>query len=154
MASLPKGNNMKTLDEAIKAYECCDHGEPDSRCEDCPYNGIGACCAERETDALHYLKTIETTENLYHDAVNKLSKWEDEDWKDRCLPLTWDELKQMEGKPIWMEQCNTDTKGWLLILRTNFDVINCTTRHGNSFYLYKSSYGERWQAYRKENNGR
>ena len=47
---------MKSLDEVITANECCDHGEPDSRCEDCPYNGIGACCAERESDALHYLK--------------------------------------------------------------------------------------------------
>ena len=47
---------MKKLNEVIKASECCNHGEPDSRCEDCPYNGIGACCAEREFDALHYLK--------------------------------------------------------------------------------------------------
>ena len=47
---------MKTLDEVIKANECCDHGELDSRCEDCPYNGIGACCAERESDTLHYLE--------------------------------------------------------------------------------------------------
>ena len=47
---------MKTLDEVIKANECCDHCEPDSRCEDCPYNGIGACALERETDALQWLK--------------------------------------------------------------------------------------------------
>ena len=54
-------------------------------------------------NVLYYLNTIETTENLYHDAVNELSKWKDEDWKDRYLPLTWDELKQMEGKPVWVE---------------------------------------------------
>lgn len=48
---------MKTLDEVIKANECCNHGEPDSRCEDCSYNGIGFCCLERENDTLHYLKT-------------------------------------------------------------------------------------------------
>ena len=51
---------MKTLDEVIKANECCDHGEPDSRCEDCPYNGLGACCHERESDALHYLKELKS----------------------------------------------------------------------------------------------
>lgn len=50
---------MKTLNEVIKAFECCDHGEPDSRCEECPYNGIGACCAEREADALHYLTELQ-----------------------------------------------------------------------------------------------
>lgn len=47
---------MKVLDEVIKAFECCDHGEPDGSCEDCPYNGIGFCCLERKNDALHYLK--------------------------------------------------------------------------------------------------
>ena len=84
---------MKTLEEVIKANECCDHGEPDSRCEDCPYNGIGACCAERETDALHYLKE-------YKDAISRLdgARWfhvaaiKELQQND---PLTWDELKQM-----------------------------------------------------------
>ena len=50
---------MKTLDEVIKANECCDHdGGLDSRCEDCPYSGIGACLLERESDALYYLKEL------------------------------------------------------------------------------------------------
>lgn len=48
---------MKTIDEVIKANECCDHaGELNSRCEDCPYSGISACILERETDTLYYLK--------------------------------------------------------------------------------------------------
>lgn len=47
---------MKTLDEVIKALECCENGEPDSNCEECSYIGIGSCCLERENDALHYLK--------------------------------------------------------------------------------------------------
>lgn len=132
---------MKTLNEVIKANECCDHGEPDSRCEDCPYNGIGACCAERESDALYYLKTIETTENLYHDAVNELSKWKDEDWKDRYLPLTWDELQLMEGKPVWIEgSFITGGPHWIIV--------------GPS-HLYNGKivgYGKTWQAYRKERN--
>ena len=61
---------MKTLDEVIKANECCDHGEPDSRCEDCPYNGIGACCAERESDALHYLKEYQKILPLVPSLIN------------------------------------------------------------------------------------
>lgn len=65
-------------------------------------------------------------------------------------PLTWDELKDMEGEPIWVEQHHGDTKGWLLILRKCDDIVTCTTKHGNSFYLYKANYGEKWQAYRKE----
>lgn len=98
---------------------------------------------DRETymDALQYLRWYKELA----DDSEAFAKWKENP------PLTWDELRTMDGKPVWVEQCNGDTKGWLLILRTNYDVINCTTKHGNSFYLYKSSYGEKWQAYRKEN---
>lgn len=136
---------MKTLDEVIKAYECCNH---DDRCEDCPYNGI-TCTLERDTDALHYLKTIETTENLYHNAVNELNKWKDEDWKDRCLPLTWDELKQMEGKPVWVEYDGYKPM-WDIIDK----IIDKRTIETYKCMLHEEGIGIYWQAYRKENNGR
>ena len=67
---------MKTLDEVIKANECCDHGESDSKCEDCPYNGIGACCAERESDALYYLKKYKKDKN---DATIRYPREEEPD---------------------------------------------------------------------------
>ena len=147
---------MKTLDEVITANECCDHGEPDSRCEDCPYNGIGACCAERESDALHYLKTIETTENLYHDAVNELSKWKDEDWKDQCLPLTWDELRTMEGSPVWVEILSDEidlSSRWMMVARetkAHSLPLAYTDDIGHWIYGHEDKLGKTWQAYRKE----
>lgn len=141
---------MKTLDEVIKANECCDHGEPDSRCEDCPYNGVGACCAERETDALQWLKTIETTENLYHDAVNELSKWEDEDWKDRHLPLTWDELKTMKGKPVWVHLFGSGLGEWNLIHAQLDNQIWFTDGNGYIYDMHEEKQGKTWQVYRKE----
>ena len=147
---------MKTLDEVIKANECCDHGEPDSRCEDCPYNGVGACCAERESDALHYLKTIETTENLYHDAVNELSKWKDEDWKDQCLPLTWDELRTMEGRPVWVEILSDEidlSSRWMMVARetkAHSLPLAYTDDIGHWIYGHEDKLGKTWQAYRKE----
>ena len=73
---------------------------------------------------------------------------------DANNPLSWDELLTMDGKPVWVEQHHGDTKGWLLILRKCDDVVTCTTKHGNSFYLYKANYGEKWQAYRKERDAR
>ena len=147
---------MKTLDEVIKANECCDHGEPDSRCEDCPYNGVGACCAERESDVLHYLKTIETTENLYHDAVNELSKWKDEDWKDQCLPLTWDELRTMEGRPVWVEILSDEidlSSRWMMVARetkAHSLPLAYTDDIGHWIYGHEDKLGKTWQAYRKE----
>lgn len=147
---------MKQLDEVIKANECCDHGEPDSRCEDCPYNGVGACCAERESDALHYLKTIETTENLYHDAVNELSKWKDEDWKDQCLPLTWDELRTMEGRPVWVEILSDEidlSSRWMMVARetkAHSLPLAYTDDIGHWIYGHEDKLGKTWQAYRKE----
>lgn len=147
---------MKQLDEVIKANECCDHGEPDSRCEDCPYNGIGACCAERESDVLHYLKTIETTENLYHDAVNELSKWKDEDWKDQCLPLTWDELRTMEGRPVWVEILSDEidlSSRWMMVARetkAHSLPLAYTDDIGHWIYGHEDKLGKTWQAYRKE----
>lgn len=129
---------MKTLDEVIKANECCDHGEPDSRCEDCPYNGIGACCAERETDVLQWLKGYRA-----HIELDKL--------RDKCEakndPLTWEELKSMEGKPVWIE--NKFYKKWLIAYQINeSDIIF----DGNGFYTqaFVIDYGKTWQAYRKE----
>ena len=137
---------MKTLDEVIKANECCDHGEPDSKCEDCPYNGIGACCAERETDALHYLKVLK-------DILDPL-KVKKNSCKITCPqcnsviaillpesnePLTWDELQLMEGKPVWIEgPFITEGPHWIIV--------------GPS-HLYDGKivgYGKTWQAYRKE----
>lgn len=142
---------MKTLDEVIKALEWCIDDSHDD-CSGCPYDKEEEGCHQRNLDALHYLKTIETTENLYHDAVNELSKWKDEDWKDRCLPLTWDELLQMEGKPVWVEI--SDVRFWGYILETEraerdvmprIQILDCRRMN-----LYKDEIGTIWQAYRKD----
>ena len=140
---------MKTLDEVITANECCDHGEPDSRCEDCPYNGIGACCAERESDALQWLKGYRA-----HIELDKL--------RDKCEtenePLSWDELKLMEGKPVWVEGdhgCIWGQKAWSLIRLDpeNDDIVICINTDNGVHYEFaigQEDYGTDWQAYRKE----
>ena len=131
---------MKTLDEVIKSNECCDHGEPDSRCEDCPYNGIDACCAERESDALQWLKGYKA-----HIELDKL--------RDKCEaenePLSWDELKLMEGKPVWVEALLY--KQWAVIAYIGEEYIRF---EGANLYapecrIYMGE-DNGWQAYRKE----
>ena len=160
---------MKTLDEVIKAYEICTQ---EQSCSLCPYiesdtNGKWACslCGDCTHDALHYLKTIETTENLYHDAVNELSKWKDENWKDRCLPLTWDELKQMKGKPVWVEvleatdsdfvQYRWGNGAWYIVKDFVLGALAeyCQLTPNRRTWT-KQSYGKEWQAYRKERDER
>ena len=159
---------MRTLDEVIKANECCDHGELNSRCEDCPYSGIGACILERETDTLHYLKMYRSDMQMY--AVNQ-KYWEDEvkqkikdfeDAKDRYIkrlkkldigtlnePLTWEQLKQMDGKPVWVEALLY--KQWAVIAYLGEEYIRF---EGANLYapecrIYMGE-DNGWQAYRKE----
>ena len=149
---------MKTLDEVIRANECCDHGEPDSRCEDCPYNGIGACCLERESDALHYLKELRNITDIPMEYFKSSGTLQISCPKCHIefviLPesnnaLTWEELKQMEGKPIWVETDDNE-KFWTIV--DNFRIIcNQECLCCSKGYMCRSTYtrGD-WQAYREE----
>ena len=163
---------MKTLNEVIKANECCDHGEPDSRCEDCPYNGIGACCSERETDAFHYLKELRditdismeyfksggTLQKLYNTSQISCPKCHSEFviLSDANNPLTWDELKQMEGKPVWVEVLSDEidlSSRWMLIARetkAHSLPLAYTDDIGHWIFGHEDKLGKTWQAYRKE----
>lgn len=115
---------MKTLDEVIKANECCDHGEPDSRCEDCPYNGVGSCCLERENDALHYLEILKAKSE-----EPPLGNPPD------YISLDFHQLAEMIGEPVYIK--DRGCKGhWEIItaVRKNLDGEDYTIR-GN----------DRWQ---------
>ena len=66
-------------------------------------------------------------------------------------PLTWDELKQMEGKPVWIELLgNGQWKGWDVIAGFDEDDfgVAMVTVHNDDYY--KLDLGKTWQAYRKE----
>ena len=137
---------MKTLDELINIFEkACDL---ERRCEDCsgclghdygcPNDG-----ADAVPDALHYLKELRHI--LDNTVWVESTKEEKGYWKLPTLPetgndpLTWDELKQMEGKPVWIEgSFITEGPHWIIV--------------GPS-HLYNGKiigYGKTWQAYRKE----
>ena len=164
---------MKSLNEVIRANECCDHGELDSRCEDCPYNGIGACCAERESDALHYLEKYRDNYEARNDQVKRYQKAAqqcEEVLKDYIAlkqialrqycasaqdnpPLTWNELKQMEGKPVWIEE--RSCRLWIIarnFQRVQYENIDTEWLRTDirEIYYDKADIGKTWQAYRKE----
>lgn len=104
---------MKTLDEVIDNFEkACDL---ERRCENCsgclgqengcPYDG-----AESVPDALHYLKEYRDYRNANKTVTQDGSVAEAEN-----EPLTWDELKQMEGKPVWVEWTKTEESYWCFV---------------------------------------
>ena len=128
---------MKTLDEVIIALEVCTSGYcSHPKHGDCPYLDERNDCdtRQRKLDALQWLKGYRA-----HIELDKL--------RDKCEtendPLSWDELRTMEGKPVWVEPC----KEWMLITEIETEPhIWLLSLDGLD---YDMSLHE-WQAYRKE----
>ena len=149
---------MKTLDEVIKAFEICigyycSNAEHDV----CPYFGESdmGCMKEPEKDALHYLKE-------YRETKKHLACLDDAEIRGDNTqvvnnpPLTWDELKSMEGNPVWMEY--EDGKGGWVIVGEFFSLFEHEELDAYVYMYYlhnkiecsKELYGSYWKAYRKE----
>lgn len=157
---------MKTLDEVIEALNnCADVNANFEACECCEYRDIrddGYDCGRLQMmeDALHYLR--ELRQNLAelgnpdgdHQQLLKCQALLQELYRNE--PLSWDELKQMEGKPVWVEEkysFNNEWHGGWEVINTVWDsdwdddpYLSMT----NEEYRHKDDMGERWQAYRKE----
>ena len=139
---------MKTLDEVIKAHEICMSYPDDENdyCKGCPYaeDGEPKCYGADKEDALHYLKEykaeLDTTAALpdYYELVNFWAE------QQAINPLTWQELKQMEGKPVWVEDEDCYSR-WKIINGVYDDGISF-----GDYFLNKNEFGTVWQAYRKE----
>ena len=71
-------------------------------------------------------------------------------------PLSWDELRDMEGKPVWMEQYDPIdemtgwyTASWYLLEFINNDYLDVRNSDGEQYCFYKDE-EKYWRAYRKE----
>ena len=154
---------MKTLDEVIKAMDhvefCCTNCKLQFDCDEVE------CFLE---DALHYLKELK-------DILDplKVKKISHEITCPKCNsviaillpesnePLTWDELKTMEGKPVWVEvleatdsdfvQYRWGNGAWYIVKDFALGALAeyCQLTPNRRTWI-KQSYGEYWQAYRKE----
>ena len=133
---------MKTLDEVVKAMEICIRPDINRTCKDCPYPDDEMCMNELMADALQYLRWFQARDNM----SRKLDR---EDNK----PLTWDELKLMEGEPVWIELLyhhpEQEYKYWDIIkyfdMVEDYELIVLS----KSGYLYKDLLGKEWKAYRR-----
>lgn len=161
---------MKTLDEVIKALDnCADVNANFEACECCEYRDIrddGYDCGRLQMmeDALHYLKNyrdskawIKLEKKNYTEAVKNCEQTEARYTKAildmyRNEPLTWDELKEMTGKPVWMEW--TGSPRWGIvdgIYKDAFGVENLVVCVPHDYLHFdKRMQGDVWQAYRKE----
>jgi len=147
MESLPEGEKMRTLDEVIEAFSGCE------KYPDCPlYGYCGHMCMNIQ-DALHHLKEYKRVQN----KIEKIALGSIEDTLDKLdnKPLTWDELKKMKGKPVWIEDHNDDDEPynrWYIVERfikeqdDEYALLN-------DLYFSRKYFNDKtdgWQAYRKE----
>ena len=142
---------MKTLDEVIACLDGCGHID----CDDCPYHYEDEKievddCAQSYKDALHYLKEYKRVQTKIEKIA--LGNIEDTLVKLDNKPLTWDELKTMEGKPVWVE-CWLGKRWGIIEKIDNVDGVEiayCIVSPGHRWSLYAEDTDKIWQAYRKE----
>ena len=139
MESLSKRKEMKTIDEVIEELQYWDtcHEYPE-----CFYDD------EVTRDALNYLKKYKRVQN----KIEKIALGNIEDTLDKLdnKPLTWDELKTMEGKPVWVEA--ELINGWVIVeIRDSFMKGREYIKFG-LLELSNKDLGKTWQVYKKERN--
>ena len=142
---------MRTLDEVIKGFECCK----EINCAECPYANWDKkewrCNpTDKDDDALYYLKEFKRiSARLEKIALGNITETLE---KLDNPALTWDELKQMKGKPVWVveEGCQT-WEYWSLVYWMKDDELTLLNENGQMTYS-KNEQGTVWQAYRKEHS--
>ena len=160
---------MKTLHEVIDACE-------DSVAQLCFDCHIGYCKDSDcfIADALHYLYEYRSTthlEEVWQQEAEKCKEARErftvlyKEYQERISnveprnpPLTWDELKQMEGKPVWVEVDGYN--GYWTIVHWNRNTVFEEYYDWNAspedpmkaplVSLDDTNIGKTWQAYRKE----
>ena len=106
---------------------------------------------ERFTEAC--LQHMEAKEKLEAQRIQMM--WVDKNFsfEEPNNPLTWDELKTMEGKPVWVEvdyhNPEVTYKYWTIVKYFDSHEGGDMVFTGTGFYC-KDLLGVDWQAYRKE----
>lgn len=138
---------MKTLDEVIEQFEKqMEKGQAKILC-------VGTL--DSIPDALHYLEHLK---DYYEISANgglltpeplsaEIGSGVEIKWHEPNPPLDWDELRQMEGKPVWLEW--TGEPSWGFVDYFTEDFIFFDVPHSYLKFEIKLK-GQTWQAYRKE----
>ena len=130
----------KTLDDVIKALAFCQKGLCD---EECPYwyeekNRL-LCQEVKCIHAQYYLEEYKKICNtLLINVTNLLNN----------KPLTWEELKQMRDKPVWIQE--GDHGYWIIIESFSITSFGIHWLNSAEGCLEKEDMGINWNAYRYE----
>ena len=128
---------MKKIDEVIELF---DNGciRP---CVECPCYGMKECQEQLAAES-YYLHRYQKIEGEHAENI----------------PLTWEELKQMEGEPVWIELLNhdiwedpshrVDSEWWVIGEVRKDDIILAT--YLDEMELCEEDIDVLWKAYRKE----
>lgn len=128
---------MKKIDEVIELF---DNGciRP---CVECPCYGMKECQEQLAAES-YYLHEYQKIEEEHAENI----------------PLTWEELKQMEGEPVWIELLNhdiwedpshrVDSEWWVIGEVRKDDIILAT--YLDEMELCEEDIDVLWKAYRKE----
>ena len=118
-------------------------------------------------EVISFLEDRQKTEdwNVRDDAIQHLREFKEliKMWNDKLdkeqenPPLTWEQLKQMEGKPVFVEVNDGEFKKWFIVghffswfEKEDFDAHVNLYKCGGAMEFCKESYGDWWRAYRKE----
>ena len=139
---------MPSLDEVIKAIEVCRD-----------YYVAGKII---KSDALHYLKEYKDKSHWLDiqisDHVRAFEQWGIEMARlKENPPLTWDELMTMVGKPVWVEVLRDNGRHykwegqWMLVKEFTQGMYGKYCHMEPNYRTWiNTTYGDLWQAYRKE----
>lgn len=128
---------MKTLDEVIEIVEERKAHYDEVGCFYCHYSNRADCvdgCVL--ADVLHYMKEYRDLKSTmdWHAQMEEIRN------SIENVPFTWEQLKAMEGKPVWVEESAENGLWW------TYWVI----WEGDNPVLPKKDYSTKWNAYRKE----
>ena len=139
---------MKTLDEII---------------ETAPYSGTAwtrealyylmeyrSDKLQYETDRKYWKTELSQKIQAYDDASKKLI----EKFKELGIgmlnnPLSWDELKQMEGMPVWVETKKFGSHWYLIDVADDIKIVGIGRYRENAWFYRKDMEKNDWRAFRK-----
>ena len=143
---------MKTLDEVIEIASDWTNGFDEMSIEKQMLYYLKMYRSDKaqyEADRKHWEDDLSQKLREFDEAKDKLiAKYKELEIGTLNEPLTWDELKTMEGKPVWVE-ADYFEKGWFLVDASLVDIwvtgYDCAEHQ-----LREENIGVSWQAYRKE----